>query len=99
MKCYSNEFKVPDVRPFDVQETWFESFVGSVYAPVIASGLLGRFWFTGYGAVGVGKTALFRFETDQIARVMEQIRELVAQYGVTHSGHSDYDIAGDTGHG
>jgi hypothetical protein len=34
MKCYSIEFRVPDVRPFYAQETWFQPFMDSVYSPI-----------------------------------------------------------------
>jgi hypothetical protein len=99
MTCYSIEFSVPDVCPFDVQAKWFQSFVGSVLLPVIDSGMLERFWFTRYGGVGKGKSALFRFETDHLQEVTNHLELLAAGHRLTASSPAVYDVAGDIGHG
>lgn len=99
MKCYSTEFEVPDTCPFNIQETWFQSFVGSVIVPTVNANQLGRFWFTRYGAVGKGKTALFRFETDHFVPVLQGITTLIANKGIVLKGHSEYDVGGDIGRG
>src|SRR4051812_37955426 len=74
MTCHSLKFSIPDDRPFDKQESWFQSFVGAIILPVCEKGILGRFWFTQYGGVGAGKHALFRFETDDYTASLTAIK-------------------------
>ena len=99
MKCYSVEFSIPDTRPFDNQNNWFQSFVGAIILPVTGQNRLGRFWFTRYGGVGKGKTALFRFETEVIGVVFAQIEILIKPFGITVVRPIDYDVGGDIGRG
>ncbi len=99
MKCYSIEFSIPDQRPFDKQATWFQSFVGSVILPVAGGSQMSRFWFTRYGGVGHGKTALFRFETEFIDEVFAEISRLGARFGISVKNPTDFDVGGDIGRG
>lgn len=99
MKCYSVSFSVPDQRPCDRQESWFQSFVGGVILPISELPELGRFWFTRYGAVGKGKHALFRFETGDIDTAMTEIRAAARALGFAASEHEKYVPASDIGKG
>ena len=99
MKSYSFAFSIPDSSPFDKQPSWFQTFVGAVVMPVCESGGLRRFWFTRYGAVGHGKTALFRVETDDIEIIEQLIQDLAASKGITFVKREDYDPHGDLGTG
>ena len=74
MHVKSLRLQVPDDKPFDKPENWFQSVVGTSLVPVIDSGALERFWFSCYGAVGKGKHVLFRFETDDLPKVEREGR-------------------------
>jgi hypothetical protein len=90
---------IPDVPPYDRQETWFESFVGANLLPIIERNVLRRFWFTRYGAVGAGKNIQFRYEIDDPATVAADIARLEATFPDGAHEHVDYDPTGDIGRG
>jgi hypothetical protein len=99
MPVHSVEVSVPDTSPFDRQESWFESYVGSVISPVVQSQPVTRFWFTRYGAVEHGKTSLFRFETEDVGAVLDSLSAQLARFQMTIKNDGPYDVAGDIGRG
>lgn len=99
MQSYSINVSVPDIAPFDQEGNWFETLAGSVIEPVTKSGLLGRFWFTRYGAIAHGKNALFRFEANELQPIVDFIGPLLQKYGLGLAAQGTYDVSGDIGLG
>lgn len=99
MKTTSIKIVLPDVRPFDRQGNWFQSFVGSIVEPFVECEPIGRFWFTRYGAVGRGKHILLRFEADDVSAAMTSLEKLCKEHALSIADQSDYDVAADIGRG
>lgn len=99
MNVHSVEVSVPDIAPFNRQETWFESYVGNIIAPVVRSAPISRFWFSRYGAIGHGKHTLFRFETTDTATVLNSLSSKLSSFGMTIAKDEPFDVAGDIGRG
>jgi hypothetical protein len=64
---------LPDVAPFDRAEpdpgNWYDSFLGNVVLPIVATGKLDRFWFSHYGGQPSYRQAKFRFTTEHFEDV------------------------------
>jgi len=99
MPTHSVEIMIPDEKPFDRQDCWFETFVGSIIEPVVCSNQVSRFWFTRYGAVDLSKHALFRFETEDVNAILTHLSSLLSKFGMKITREEAYDIAGDIGRG
>jgi hypothetical protein len=99
MQVHSVEVSIPDSSPFDRDDCWFESFVGSIIQPVVGSQSVSRFWFTRYGAVSHGKHALFRFETNDVSVILASLSAELAKFGMMIAREETYDVAGDIGRG
>jgi hypothetical protein len=99
MQVHSVEVSIPDSSPFDRDDCWFESFVGSIIQPVVDSQSVSRFWFTRYGAVSHGKHALFRFETDDVSVILASLSAELGKFGLMIAREETYDVAGDIGRG
>lgn len=88
---------IPDTKPYDVQNNWFETFAGTKLIPLIEKNYFKRFWFSRYGAVGSNKNILFRFEVDGLPSVESDIKGLLSEF--PNSSYDDYDYATDIGKG
>lgn len=98
MPIKSLHLNVPDGKPFDQHDCWFESFVGYYLQPLIRSHPIQRFYFTRYGERG-SLNIKFRFEIADYAQVQPAIEALISQFGLAAEGLTDYDHAEDLGHG
>jgi hypothetical protein len=99
MPSHSVRVLIPDSSPFDREDCWFETFVGSVIEPAVRSVPVSRFWFTRYGAVSEGKQALFRFETDNVAQMLAYLSSSLDKFELKISQDEIYDVAEDIGRG
>ena len=99
MDSKSIKFAVPDVRPYDQPDSWFETFIGVNLRPLLESGLLTRFWFTRYGAVAHDKHAMFCFDTTDLESVQKYIDEIIGTLPITVADNTDYNASDDIGHG
>jgi hypothetical protein len=99
MSTHSVEILIPDEKPFDQQDCWFETFVGSIIEPVVCSNQVSRFWFTRYGAVARSNHALFRFETEDVHAVLTHLSSALSKFGMKIAKEEAYDVAGDIGRG
>jgi hypothetical protein len=88
---------IPDVAPFDQQETWFETFIGTHILPLTERGAFRRFWFSRYQAVGHDKHLCFRFETDNLNAIAADIERLRAEF--QRNEYIDFDVVADLGTG
>lgn len=80
IQLVSMEFVVPSTKPFDAGN-WFETLVGQIVVPIVNSGKVRRYWFTRYQSVG-GKTALFRFYTNDVKGVERHAKKLAGELGI-----------------
>jgi hypothetical protein len=92
--------RLPAGAPFD-RENWYESFLGNVVLPVVATGKLHRFWFSRYGNPDGTHDAKFRFSTEHFDEVHPLVQGLIERFGLElqkEHGHEfphDFDIVGD----
>lgn len=97
MNCKTLELLIPDTAPYDQDETWFETFIGTHIVPLVP--LVKRFWFTRYGGIGGAKWIKFRFESDDVSLIQPHVNTLIQTFSLYDQGYLDRDYAGDIGGG
>jgi hypothetical protein len=89
---------VPDIKPYDRPDSWFETCVACNIKPILDTGKIRRFWFSRYGAIG-NKSIRFRFDCDDLKSIEPSVEELAKKFRLGSEGYGDYDWAADLGKG
>lgn len=98
MQHKSLHLKIPDERPFDKDNNWFESFIGNFVVPIIETSLIDRFWFSRYRDYKIGKHVRFRFYTNNYDKLIPTLHKLSKQFGLIDlNDENDYDPIQDLG--
>jgi len=94
----SLHIKIPDARPFDREENWFESFLGNFVVPIIETTQLKRYWFSRYRDDNLGKHARFRFYTNSYTKLETRIKELLDEFNLIKlNDEENYNTDNDLG--
>jgi hypothetical protein len=94
----SLHLKVPNTKPFDKEDCWFESFVGQHLRSLLEGPSIRRFWFSRYGLPG-NYTVKLRFEMQENELIPLSVNALIGKFGLAEDGFVDYIFADDIGYG